>query len=238
MRLPRIRRGAESGEIRDDAFAGRLETVAADPSVRTILEIGSASGAGSTAAFARGLARNPGASLYCLEALPERFSALQRRYADRPRIHPINASSVGVDGFADESEVRGFQAALTTALSRYPVDEVLQWRAADLRLVASGAVATNGIELARDAAGVEAFDAVLIDGSEFTGRAELDAVIGSRILLLDDVNSFKNHFNCQRLLADARYELVDAQPNLRNGYAVFTLSASLPRPATSPERRV
>lgn len=216
----RIRRGADRGEIRDDAFARRLEATGADPAVRTILEIGSATGAGSTAALVRGLRRGR-ARLFCLEALPERFAELSRRYAGEDRVTCINASSVGLDGVASEAEVRGFHGALTTALSRYPLKEVLRWRAADVELLESGVVPTDGIQRARTAAGVETFDAVLIDGSEFTGRAELDLVYEAELLLLDDVNSLKNHFNVQRLLADPAYELVESDPRLRNGYAVF-----------------
>lgn len=231
-----LTRGAESGEIRDDALAERLEAVAADPSIRTILEIGSATGAGSTAALVRGLRRNAGARVVCLEALPERFRELAHHYRDETGVIAINASSVGPDGFATEAEVRGFHAALKTALSRYRLDEVLRWREADLALLRNGTVPTNGIERARESAGVDVFDAVLIDGSEFTGRAELDAVIGARVVVLDDVGSLKNHFNCQRLLADPRYELVDADPNLRNGYAVFELSESRSQGPTSSPR--
>lgn len=36
------------------------------------------------------------------------------------------------------------------------------------------------------------FEAALIDGSEFTERAELDGVYGARFLLLDDTEAFEN----------------------------------------------
>ena len=40
--------------------------------------------------------------------------------------------------------------------------------------------------------GVETLDAVLIDGSEFVGGAELDEVYGVRLLLLDDTETFRS----------------------------------------------
>ena len=69
--------------------------------------------------------------------------------------------------------------------------------------------------------GIEIFDAVLIDGSEFTGRAELDEIYGARFVLLDDTLTFKNWENARRLLADPAYRLVRADPATRNGFAVF-----------------
>ena len=62
---------------------------------------------------------------------------------------------------------------------------------------------------------------MLIDGSEFTGRAELDEVIGARFLLLDDTLTYKNYDNVRRLEADERYRLVEADRCVRNGFAIF-----------------
>jgi hypothetical protein len=65
------------------------------------------------------------------------------------------------------------------------------------------------------------FDAVLIDGSQFTGSLELDDTYGARFLMLDDTSTFKNFTNYQRLRADPQYRLVGENPSLRNGYAIF-----------------
>ncbi len=213
---------AYRGEIRNDAFAAAIEAVAANPRVRTILEIGSASGAGSTASFVRGIARNESRPrLFCLEAAPERFRELQDRYADAANVYCVNASSVGLEGVATEGEVSTFHTAIESTLNRYRLDDVLRWREADLGLIRSGRVPLCGIRAIRGTHGIEIFDAVLIDGSEFTARAELDEVAGTHFVLLDDVNSFKNHFNCQRLAADEEYELIESSRRVRNGYAVF-----------------
>ena len=80
-----------------------------------------------------------------------------------------------------------------------------------------------GLEAA-EAAPVEVlarFDAVLIDGSEFAGYAELDEVYGARFLLLDDTETFKNWENSRRLQADPEYRLIHADSETRNGSAVF-----------------
>ena len=62
---------------------------------------------------------------------------------------------------------------------------------------------------------------VLIDGSEFTGKAEMNQVYGARWILLDDICVFKNFENYNRLKNDANYTLYRENLHVRNGYAIF-----------------
>ena len=216
------RAAAERGEIADDEFARHIRRIASDPRVRTILEIGSATGAGSTASLVRGAQENPSRpTLFCIEPLPDRYAELARRYAEHAFVRCYNVSSVGPERFAHEEHVRSFYRITPTALNRFPLELVLAWRAGDIETVQRSGVEPNGIELIRRENAVDVFDAVLIDGSEFTARAELELVDGARFVLLDDIDSFKNHSNCQRLLDDERYALVAGNPRLRHGYAIF-----------------
>jgi hypothetical protein len=136
-------------------------------------------------------------------------------------VHAYNASTVNSSQYASEREVRDFYRAFATALNAFPLERVLGWRTTELAYLDSAGIEMRGIERIRREHGIECFDAVLIDGSEFTARVELELVHGARYLVLDDTNSFKNHANCGRLLADDDYELVAADARLRNGYAVF-----------------
>ena len=78
----------------------------------------------------------------------------------------------------------------------------------DIDYVRITGVDEDGIERIRRENGIDCFDMVLIDGSEFTGKSELDKVYGARIILLDDINGFKNYDNYQRLVADKTYERI------------------------------
>jgi hypothetical protein len=82
-------------------------------------------------------------------------------------------------------------------------------------------VTQNGIELIKSERNIEHFDMVLIDGSEFTGKAELELTYGAKFILLDDIRAFKNYENYEKLLNDPSYELIEEQLFLRNGYAIF-----------------
>ena len=91
----------------------------------------------------------------------------------------------------------------------------------DIDYVRCTGVNEDGIERIKREHDIDCFDMVLIDGSEFTGKYELDKVYGARFILLDDINGFKNYDNYQRLVADQTYQLIAENWKVRNGYAVF-----------------
>jgi predicted O-methyltransferase YrrM len=212
------------GEIKDDAFYHCIERLARESGVRTILEIGSSAGGGSTEAFVKGIRQNPARpTLFCMEVARDRFERLQARYPE-PFVKCYNVSSVPADSFPTEREVTDFLKIVplkrrTEELSR----TYLGWRQAELDYLRSSGVPDDGIELIKRENGIQHFDMVLIDGSEFTGPPEYDRIIGARYVLLDDILVLKNRYNSLRLLADRRYTMIECDTTLRNGYAVFRL---------------
>ncbi len=209
-------------EILDDEFSFLLTKLVAEEELETILEIGASSGDGSTEAIYRGLQQSRhGVHVYSIEVSAPRFAALQSRYAREPRMHSFHVSSVKLDEFPTEQEIAAFYRARKTNLNRYPLTLVLEWLKQDIDYIRENAVAENGIDFIREQAGVKVFDLVLIDGSEFTGAAELKKVYGAKFLLLDDIFSFKNYQNDLQLRNDSRYELLASNSRLRNGYSVF-----------------
>jgi len=214
--------GVKLGEIKDDALYDIIIRVASRPDVRQILEIGSSTGDGSTEAFVKGMAKNPsGPKLYCVEAAKDRFDVLQKRYAGNPSVKCYNVSSVGLNGLPSEDQVSNFYRLSPTVLNGAQLATVLGWLRGDEATMKRGDLPLDGIRLIKRENGVDTFDVVLIDGPEFTGRAELDEVYGAKVILLDDINAFKNHYNCLRLLFDPTYRLTDGDVRLRGGYAVF-----------------
>jgi hypothetical protein len=212
-------------EIKNDEFYATIEQLSAAANIRTVLEIGSSSGAGSTEAFVKGLRRNPNhPTLFCLEISRVRFRELQRRYANAPFVKCYNMSSVPLDQFPTEAEVAAFYNAHLPR--RYALQRVLSWLRKDAAYLLSSGVPQDGLRRIKEENGVDVFDMVLIDGSEFTGRAELDELYGAAFTLLDDTTTFKNSFNYQRLRADSAYVLVKENQTLRNGYAVFQRRAA------------
>jgi glycosyltransferase involved in cell wall biosynthesis/cyclopropane fatty-acyl-phospholipid synthase-like methyltransferase len=209
-------------EIKDDEFYLAIQTIARTENIKTVLEIGSSSGEGSTEAFVTGLRSNPHRpTLFCMEVSRPRFAALQKRYANESFVKCYNVSSVAVEQFPTENEVRQFYLTTPTALNNYSLEMVIGWLRGDIDYLNNSGVTLQGIRKIKQENKIDFFDLVLIDGSEFTGIAELDEVYGAKIIALDDVNAFKNYNNRQRLLADPNYELVSENIPLRNGYSIF-----------------
>jgi hypothetical protein len=98
---------------------------------------------------------------------------------------------------------------------------VLSWLQQDLDYLRDHDLSSPGIAQLKKRYSIETFDAVLIDGSEFAGPAELHDVYGAQFLLLDDTETFKNWENSRRLKTDPSYRLIHADPKTRNGFAVF-----------------
>jgi len=211
-------------EILNDEFYFTLTELASRPQLKTFLEIGSSSGAGSTQAFVSAIRRRPdrdAVRLFCLELSRPRFAALAETYRNDPFVHCFNVSSVGADEFPSAEEVSHFYQHTRTNLNGTPLERVLEWRRVDIEYVRNAGGDGDGIATVKRSAGVADFDCVLIDGSEFTGERELHKVMGARVIALDDVNAFKC-FNAYCTLSNhTAYELIRQNLGLRNGFAVF-----------------
>lgn len=209
-------------EVKDDALYHHIMKLAREEKIRSILEIGSSSGGGSTEAFVMGARENPHKpTLMCMEVSAPRFNELQKRYSKEGFVKCYNVSSVPPNEFPSESQVADFYNSTRTALNQYPLEQVLGWLRQDLSYIKDSPVPTNGIFLIKQENSIKDFDLVFIDGSEFTGEAEFNYINGAKIIILDDVNSFKNYTNRRNLMADPNYVLIEENLNLRNGYSIF-----------------
>jgi len=224
-------------EIKNDEFYFLIQKLAREEKIANVLEIGSSSGGGSTEAFVKGLQDNPNKpSLFCMEISRARFQALHDTYKHLGFVKCYNASSVPLDKFPTEQDVAAFYSGIGTALNNYPLEMVLGWLHKDKEYVGGSGVPSDGIQKIKRENGIETFDLVLIDGSEFTGTAELEEVYGARIIILDDVNAYKNYFNYRRLKFDGNYVLVAENWTLRNGFAIFRLNERLTQSSSTPAK--
>lgn len=209
-------------EIKNDEFYQAIQRIAREENIKTVLEIGSSSGEGSTEAFVTGMRHNPHKPiLFCMEVSKARFDELKKRYKHDDFVKVYNLSSVPVESFPDEQEVIDFYANTNNNLKLYPLDRVLSWLQQDIEYVNNSGLSNNGIKKIKLENNIEVFDLVLIDGSEFTGIAELDEVYGSRFIFLDDIKTFKNYKNHHKLLLDKNYKLIAQNSHIRNGYSIF-----------------
>ncbi|MBA4189772.1 MAG: hypothetical protein C0467_17445 [Planctomycetaceae bacterium] len=106
-------------------------------------------------------------------------------------------------------------------LNRFPLADVLRWLEQDIEYVRNSGVTADGIERIKREHKIKCFDVVLIDGSEFTGEAELRQVYGAKFIFLDNINTYKNYVNHRQLMEDDGYTLIYHEPNQRNGRSAF-----------------
>jgi glycosyltransferase involved in cell wall biosynthesis len=211
-------------EIKNDEFYAVIQKIAREEDIKTVLEIGSSSGGGSTEAFVTGLRDNSNKpTLFCMEVSKTRFTELAKNYENDSFVKCYNVSSVSLEQFPDEKEVIEFYNTTQTNLNLYPLEQVLGWLRQDIEYVQNFGDSTNGIQKIKQENNINLFDLVLIDGSEFTGNVELDDVYGAKLIFLDDINTFKNYKNHHQLLADKNYTLVVQNASLRNGYSIFKI---------------
>ncbi|QSV54662.1 MAG: FkbM family methyltransferase [Dolichospermum sp. UKL201] len=209
-------------EIKNDEFYTAIHRIAREEDIQTVLEIGSSSGEGSTEAFVIGLRENPNKPiLFCMEISKPRFAELQNRYKNELFVKCYNFSSVSLESFPEQQEVINFYQSNRTNLNLYPLEQVLNWLQQDIEYVKNSGVADAGINKIKQENNIEDFDVVLIDGSEFTGVAELNEVYGAKFICLDDITTFKNNINHHKLLNDSSYILVSQNTSIRNGYSIF-----------------
>lgn len=210
-------------EIINDPLSHWLTRLASEPDVRTICEIGSGDGSGSTQALLRGMNKLESCKLACLETRRERFDLLSTVLVKHPGNLALRNSSTPVIAWMSKADVAEFYQSTLTMLNRQMIEEVLNWL--DEEVSAARDLPQNGIQAVKTLWQIGNFDLVLLDGCPFSGEADLEAVYGSRILVLDDTNCVKNWANYNRLVDDGRYKLVAEDQSLRNGYAIFRLNS-------------
>jgi hypothetical protein len=209
-------------EITGDSLSELIEEVASTEGVREILEIGSSTGEGSTSAWVRGALRNQvRPRLHCIEVSAERHAALLGRWGRHEFVHCHHVSSIPVECFPSPTEVEAFYQDIPSRLRDFDLATVLGWLQQDVDYLRDHGLSSLGIAQIKERYGIEVFDAVLIDGSEFAGKAELNEVYGARFLLLDDTQTFKNWENARRLETDPNYRLIRADADTRYGFAAF-----------------
>lgn len=212
-------------EIKDDELYNAIQRIAREENIKTVLEIGSSSGEGSTEALVTGIRENPNQpTLFCIEISRTRFSALQKRYANDSFVKNYNGSSISLKQFPEETEIIEFYNEtknMPKGWNSYPIEQVLTWLHQDVEFLKNSGVPENVIKIIKQENKIDFFDLVIIDGSEFTGSIELNELYGARFIVLDDINTFKNYNNYYRLIADKNYILFAQNKLLRNGYAIF-----------------
>jgi hypothetical protein len=193
---------------------------------KTILEIGSANGRGSTKAFIEGIHEaklQDHCIMFCLEAKLDRYNELIREVKDHSFIKCVWASSIPIDEYMTEKQIELFMQShgYDYNIKRHSTGTVKQWRKSEINEIISNGVAQDGLFYVLDRVDKKPFDMVLIDGSAFTAMKEYEIVNGAGIIIMDDTKDIKCDLPHRLIQKTGCYEIIEDSGNYRNGFAAF-----------------
>jgi len=178
------------------------------------LEIGGGTGDGSTQCIKT-------KRLFSIENHPDRIGRHSMNLSARGGVS-VNGTATLPKLWMNQLDVAEFYGTNKTTLNQYPLDQVLGWYHECVEFAQP--YSTNAIEDIHFEHNVD-FNFVLIDGSPFSGEAELRCVrpflAEKAIIALDDVNDIKNLANYNKLKGFGK--LLWEDWSVRNGAAIFEL---------------
>jgi len=210
--------------VKTDPLGVILTSLVREYKPKNILEIGSSDGSGSSTIFAEAI-KGSDSELFCIEIMDDRFLELKRRMSLYPNVKCYQVSSVGLDGVVDADYIRSFRDIHRGKLNIwkfYKMELVMSWYKEVTDQIPLTEI-QEGIDFIKWDNKIDLFDMVFIDGSPFTGMAELDLVYGAKVIIMDDTMDIKCYDPMMRLLNDPNYELLSRNDNYRNGFVVFKL---------------
>ena len=200
----------------NDAFGRAIHDTIIKYDFHDLLEIGSWDGTGSSLCILTALNHSFG-TLDCLEIDRERCIQLTDnvRWATNVTTRVFNISSICKDDLLDH-DFETVWASQFNNLHRYGKQTVQSWHEHTSSELGKIAFLNSGLDKPK-------YDAILIDGGEFTGYSEYKIVKDrTKCLMLDDVHqAFKCSQAYHELRADADWELITEGPDVRNGFAIF-----------------
>ena len=208
-------------QVQSSPLAEWLYRLCRDEVTGHVLEIGSGSGTGSTRWILDGLEENQHRpTLHCMEMSRGRIEQLLELYGQHPQVQIHGALSVTPEDFTPIPAL--LQLMLEKPAGAMPVQfqDLLDWRNVELQYARSG-IPVGGIRTLLDVLPGRTLDLVLIDGSEFTGEADLREVFGASILVLNDILTPKNLNNFRQLMASKEYTLLHQDRDTGNGFGIF-----------------
>lgn len=204
-----------------DQFYNSLAQIIIEQEPKTILDIGASEGRGSTDVF-KTYAK--GAEIYAIELDPDRFASL-KAYHTSKNVHLFEGSSCPANELMSADGLGNYFAQNTgwDCWRSVGYTEMKKWlknTASDIKAIKTK-YKKDLIPYIKKKHKIKTFDMVLVDGSPFTSKYEVEQIHGAKIIILDDVLDPKNNLNYKRLASGGDYWCIEVNKGYRNGYAIF-----------------
>lgn len=217
-----------------DAHTGLMYETLVDlssrPDVRTVIEIGSTDGRGSTMALREGLEKNPNfpdVKLFCVEAVKQMYMVLARTRTPYMKCYRV-CSSPPVEHYSDKEiekffredfPLNPFECQAQRQEAGWHKRERDRYNAYFLK----EGLPLDGVNLIKNNNKLTTFDLAFVDGGTYSGRSDLRRVYGAKYLVLDDIHTLKCMWVFRELEQDKNYEKIMHFPCTEShfGYAAF-----------------
>lgn len=190
-----------------------------DVSLDSILVIGAEDGEGAVQAIVTAYKNISSEILFCIEPDCNNFDKLKNRYSKTATLY--NCSSVSTDHYISKEKLTAFYKYIPSAMNQYPLERFISNLNKEVQYLNTTNRSVNCIMEIKQFHNLERFDLAILNGSLFTGEADLDAVYGSNFILLTSINSIKDYANHKKLLEDNNYVLLTHNFAPRTGYSFF-----------------
>ena len=211
-------------EISGGPFFEAIVNTIAEYKPDVIIEVGSSNGLGSTMALVIGRDKVGTGEIHCIEIDKGRCDGFKENHRNREFVHLHEGCSVSLIDYMSEKMAR-------TLWDNNPqfnchaehIDKILGWRKSEMNDISLKSTPMNKLDECIDCHFIpNTF--VLLDGSAFTGEAELIKVLGAKVIALDDTVDIKHFNSCKQLNSNAYYKIKAKNDNDRNGWAIYVRS--------------
>lgn len=192
-----------------------------DRQLNSVLVVGAGNGEGAVQAIVSAYHNLKPNVLFSIEPNKENFIQLEKKYSHVSKSY--NCSSVKTANYVTEEELAAYYKYIPSVMNNYPLDFFTAALKAEIHDLETTNRSCDCIREIMRSHNLNYFDFVVLDGSLFSGEADLDAVYGSVFILLTSVNSIKDHANHKRLSEDDNYILLLSNTTPRAGYSMFGL---------------
>ena len=197
------------GQINMTGNFGKLVChIAGMNDVKTIFEVGSWNGQGSTVCLMNGAIQNPGAIVYSLEANPSMYNSSQDFWKDKSTQQKLVLLNGSLHNkIVDIETLKNIYGDSIPCYYEHYLPEKY--------LVENSPI----ISIAQ----LENIDFILLDGGEYTTLGDYEILMSKKpkYVAMDDVNVYKCRDLRQTFLSDSAWELYAEDLTDRNGWSIF-----------------
>ena len=209
------------GEVDEQSEMGKcLRALARSPMFIRYVEIGSATGMGSTLQLMGGiLSRKDDSALWSVECVPLMHHVAAKNWRGRDtggKLRLIHGSVIRADEMMTADEAKAHPLSAQNEETMHFVNRAYPKNRAAV------AAAPDALHLLPDC-----IDVLLLDGGEFSTHAEFVKLRGrAKVLVLDDSHrAIKNYRVREELQSDPEWRMILERPDDRNGWCIFCREA-------------